>query len=44
MVYIEMRTFIDAMLDNLVSDEQKLNEVTDYLFDLLERHSLFKDS
>ena len=43
-VYIEMQTSIDAMIDNLVTDEQKLNEVTDYLFDLLERHSLFKAS
>ena len=43
-VYIEMQTSIDAMIDNLVTDEEKLNEVTDYLFDLLERHSLFKAS
>ena len=43
-VYIEMQTSIDAMINNLVTDEQKLNEVTDYLFDLLERHSLFKAS
>ena len=43
-VYIEMKTSIDALLDNLVTNEEKLNEVTDYLFDLLERHSLFKAS
>ena len=43
-VFIEMQLSIDAMLVNLVKDEQKLNEVTDYLFDLLERHSLFKAS
>ena len=43
-VFIEMQTSIDAMIENLVTDEQKLNEVTDYLFDLLERHSLFKAS
>ena len=43
-VYIEMQLSIDAMLENLIKDEQKLNEVTDYLFDLLERHSLFKAS
>ena len=43
-VYIEMQLSIDAMLDNLIKDEQKLNEVTDYLFDLLERHSLFSAS
>jgi len=43
-VFIEMQTSIDAMIDNLVTDEQKLNEVTDYLFDLLERRSLFTAS
>jgi len=43
-VFIEMQTSIDAMLENLVTNEEKLNEVTDYLFDLLERHSLFKAS
>lgn len=43
-VYVEMQTSIDAMLENLVKDEQKLNEVTDYLFDLLERRSLFTAS
>jgi len=43
-LYIEMETSIDAMLENLVANEEKLNEVTDYLFDLLERHSLFKAS
>ena len=43
-VFIEMQLSIDAMLVNLMKDEQKLNEVTDYLFDLLERHSLFKAS
>ena len=41
-VFIEMRHSIDAMMVKLVKDEQKLNEVTDYLFDLLERHSLFQ--
>lgn len=39
-VFIEMQYSIDAMLEKLVFDEAKLNEVTDYLFDLLERHSL----
>ena len=43
-VFIEMKISIDAMMINLVKDEKKLNEVTDYLFDLLERHSLFKAS
>jgi thiol-disulfide isomerase/thioredoxin len=43
-VYIEMRHSIDAMMVKLVKDEQKLNEVTNYLFDLLERRSLFQAS
>jgi thiol-disulfide isomerase/thioredoxin len=43
-VNIEMKLSIDAMLVNLIKDEKKLNEVTDYLFDLLERHSLFQAS
>jgi thiol-disulfide isomerase/thioredoxin len=37
-----MQKSIDALMINLVKDEKKLNEVTDYLFDLLERHSLFQ--
>ena len=43
-VFIEMKLSIDAMLGYLVKDEKKLNEVTDYLFDLLEKHSLFQAS
>jgi len=43
-VYIEMKISIDAMMQNLIKDEKKLNEVTDYLFNLLERHSLFQAS
>jgi thiol-disulfide isomerase/thioredoxin len=43
-VFIEMQLSIDAMVDQLTKDEQKLNEVTNYLFDLLERHSLFQAS
>jgi peroxiredoxin len=43
-VYIEMKQSIDAMMSNLIKDEQKLNEVSDYLFDLLERQSLFQAS
>ena len=39
-VFIEMQFSIDAMMINLVRDNKKLNEVTTYLFDLLERHSL----
>jgi thiol-disulfide isomerase/thioredoxin len=43
-VFTEMKISIDSMLTKLVKDEKKLNEVTDYLFDLLERHSLFQAS
>jgi thiol-disulfide isomerase/thioredoxin len=43
-VFIEMKRSIDGMLVNLAKDEKKLNEVTDFLFDLLERHSLFQAS
>jgi thiol-disulfide isomerase/thioredoxin len=43
-VYIEMKVSIDSMMTKLVKNEKKLNEVTDYLFDLLERHSLFQAS
>jgi thiol-disulfide isomerase/thioredoxin len=43
-VFIEMKISIDAMMTNLIKDEKKLNEVTNYLFDLLERHSLFQAS
>lgn len=40
-VYIEMHISIDRMMEYLIKDEHKLNKVTDYLFNLLERHSLF---
>jgi thiol-disulfide isomerase/thioredoxin len=43
-IYIEMKVSIDSMMTKLVKNEKKLNEVTDYLFDLLERHSLFQAS
>jgi thiol-disulfide isomerase/thioredoxin len=43
-VFIEMKISIDSMITKLVKDEKKLNEITDYLFDLLERHSLFQAS
>ena len=43
-VFVEMQLSIYAMMVNLVKDEKKLNEVTDFLFDLLERHSLFQAS
>ena len=43
-VFVEMQRSIDAMLEKLATNEERLNEVTDYLFDLLERHSLFQAS
>jgi hypothetical protein len=43
-VFIEMKKSIDAMMTHLVKDQEKLNEITNYLFDLLERHSLFQAS
>jgi thiol-disulfide isomerase/thioredoxin len=43
-VFIEMKISIDSMFRYLIKDEKKLNEITDYLFDLLEKHSLFKAS
>jgi thiol-disulfide isomerase/thioredoxin len=43
-VFVEMKISIDAMMIHLIKDEKKLNEVTDFLFDLLERHSLFQAS
>lgn len=39
-----MKVSIDSMLLYLVKNETRLNEITDYLFDLLERHSLFEAS
>jgi len=43
-VFIEMKVSIDSMFLHLVKNQDLLNEVTDYLFDLLERHSLFQAS
>jgi peroxiredoxin len=43
-VFMEMKISIDSMMTKLVKDEKKLNEITDYLFDLLERHSFFQAS
>jgi len=43
-VLIEMKISIDAMMVHLVKDDKKLNEVTDYLFNLLEKHSHFRAS
>jgi thiol-disulfide isomerase/thioredoxin len=43
-VFEEMKISIDAMLLKLVTNEKIFNEITDYLFDLLEKHSLFQAS
>ena len=43
-VFSEMKASIDAMIPPLSKNEKRLNEVTNYLFDLLERHSLFEAS
>lgn len=40
----EMKISIDSMLPKLMTNERRLNEITDYLFNLLERHSLFQAS
>jgi len=40
-VYVEMHVSIDHMMENLAEDEQKFNEIADYLFNLLEQRSLF---
>ncbi len=43
-VYIEMMISIDHLIDNLIANERKLNLITDYLFNLLEKRSLFEAS
>jgi thiol-disulfide isomerase/thioredoxin len=43
-VFIEMDISIDHIVNNLVVDEEKFNEITGYLFRLLESRSLFKSS
>lgn len=43
-VFEEMKISIDAMMIKLRTNEKIFNEVTDYLFDLLEKHSLFQAS
>jgi len=40
-VYIEMNKSIDVLVENLISNEQKLNEISENLFKLLEKRSLF---
>lgn len=43
-VFTELNISIDHMLENLYQDEQKFNEITQYLFELLEKRSLFGSS
>lgn len=43
-VFAEMKLSIEAIIENLSVNERIFNEVMDYLFDLLERHSLFEAS
>ena len=43
-VFEEMKLSIDVMMTKLATNEKIFNEVTDYLFDLLEKHSLFQAS
>ena len=40
----EMKISIDAMMAKLITNEKIFNEVTSYVFDLLEQHSLFQAS
>ena len=43
-VYFEMKCSIDTMMVKLMKNQKILNEVTQFLFDVLERQSLFKVS
>ncbi|HUX97317.1 MAG TPA: TlpA disulfide reductase family protein [Bacteroidales bacterium] len=43
-VFKEMSISIDYLIPDLSKDEQKFNEITRYLFNLFERHSLFQAS
>jgi len=43
-VYIEMNKSIAVLVENLLADEKKLNEITENLFKLLEKRSLFRAS
>jgi thiol-disulfide isomerase/thioredoxin len=43
-VYIEMNKSIDVLVANLLKEEQKLNEITEYLFKVLEKRSLLRAS
>jgi thiol-disulfide isomerase/thioredoxin len=43
-VYAEMNRSTDALIQSLMGHDKALNEITNFLFDLLERHSLFVPS
>mgnify|MGYP001305250120 FL=1 len=43
-VFIELNISIDHIVEDLKSNEKKFNEITDYLFKLLEKRSLFTSS
>lgn len=42
--YAQMKISIDSIIDDFSNDSNKLNMVTEFLFKLLERHSLFEAS
>lgn len=43
-VFAEMNRSTEMLINSLMGHDMELNEITDYLFDLLERHSLFQPS
>jgi peroxiredoxin len=43
-VFAQMNRSTDMLINSLMGHDKELNEITDYLFDLLERHSLFQAS
>lgn len=43
-VFVELNRSIDGMIENLSQEEAKLNEISEFLFDLLENRSLFRSS
>lgn len=43
-VFAEMNRSSEMLINSLMGHDKELNEITDYLFDLLERHSLFQAS
>jgi thiol-disulfide isomerase/thioredoxin len=43
-MFAEMNRSTDALIQTLMGHDKVLNEITNFLFDLLERHSLFSSS